>query len=249
MNPYLNRFRHGEYLQYMRDVLNLLNKQDTTALQLSNQVAELTTATNSIDAAFKQSKGSTITQDIIALDDKRDRAIVGIRMLANTYKYHYNEQLKLAATKIAKSIGIYGNDITRKNYQEETAIINSIIQDFETNTELLEALAKINATEWVAELKKQNKEFEEKYVERVEETATNPFINVPSLRENATTIYRALIERIRAHVILSDNVIYSELISKVEVLTNQYNQAVDNRSKTTTTIDTTIINLQNDEEE
>lgn len=235
MNPYLNRFRHGEYLQYMRDVLTLLNKQDVTALQLNEQVAELTTITNSIDAAFKQSKGSAITQEIIALDDKRDRAIVGIRMLANTYKYHYNIQLEIAATKIAKAIAVYGNDITRKNYQEETATINSIVQDFETNTELVEALVTIHATEWVAELKKQNKEFEEKHLARVEETATNPLINVPNLREEATTIYRALISRIQAHTILSDNAIYAALISKIEVLANQYNQAVDNRSTTNTT--------------
>ncbi|CAL2089771.1 conserved protein of unknown function [Tenacibaculum sp. 190524A02b] len=234
INLYLNRYRHGEYIQYMRDVISLLNNEDTEALQLKTYVNTLTEITNSVDAAYKQSKASEMTPEVEALDTKRDRAIVGIRKLAITYTYHYNEVLEAAGTAITKAIDIYGKDITKKSYQEETAIISSIVKDIEASAELTAAIATLDASDWLVELKQKNSEFEKKYLERVKESAANPLQNVPGLRDEGKATYKELIKRIQAHAILSDNALYAEFVAQIDVLTSKYNQVVDNRSKNNT---------------
>ncbi|WP_417785974.1 hypothetical protein [Tenacibaculum sp.] len=65
-SPYLNRYRNGEYLQYMKDILQLVNLQDVDALALTNPTNELTTIVNRIDSLYQQVQGSSLTQEIIA---------------------------------------------------------------------------------------------------------------------------------------------------------------------------------------
>ena len=230
--PYVNRFRNGEYLQYMKDVLKLVNQQDVALLELTDQRDTLTGLTTQIDEVFQQSLGSAITQEIIALDERRDRAFVGIKAVLNGFTYHNNASKQDHAKNAIHSIDVYGKDITRKSYQEETAIISSCINDFETKPELIAAVNDLNLTDWLAELKSANETFGTKYIERVGETAANPLTSISELRTATTFAYKTLMSHIQAHDVLGDNATYASLIEEVEVLTKQYNLVVDNRTST-----------------
>ena len=50
ISPYLTRYRHGEYLQYMKDVLELVKAQDVDALLLTEPTQSLTLKTAKIEA-------------------------------------------------------------------------------------------------------------------------------------------------------------------------------------------------------
>lgn len=227
---YLTRYRNGEYLQYMKDVLVLVNLQDVALLELTEQRDTLNSLTNQIDEAFLQSLGSALTQEIILLDERRDKAFIGIKTLLSGYTYHYDTTQQDHAKNILLSIDIYGKDITRKSYQEETAIINSLINDLETQPELIAAINAINISDWVNELKTSNQAFGSKYIERVGETAANPITNITELRATTSTAYRTLISHIQAHDVLGNNPSYATLLEEIDVLTKQYNLVLDNRS-------------------
>lgn len=233
-SPYLNRYRNGEYLQYMKDILQLVNLQDVDALALTNPTNELTTIVNRIDSLYQQVQGSSLTQEIIALDTRRDKAITGIRTLVSAYANHFNEATISAANALLATINTYGTDIARKSYQEQTAILDSISKDFETEPELIQAISLLDIATWVAELKNANTEFSAKYIERVGETAASPENNVEELRVEATLAYRKLVLHIEAHATLSENEAYSTLLNEINVLAKQYNLVVDNRSKSST---------------
>lgn len=237
--PYLTRYRNGEYLQYIKDVLDLVNKQDVDVLELTQQRNELTTNVNTIDATYQQSLGSALTQEIIDLDTRRDNAMIGIRAVASGFLYHYNTATKKQAQDIINTISIYGSDITRKNYQEETAVLNSLIKDLETKEEVTVAIAALSLNDWLAELKAANEAFTGKYLERVEETAANPSTSIIELRALTSIAYKNLISHIEAHNVLSNTVAYNTMLVEIEVLTKQYNLVVDNRTASNTTDNST----------
>ncbi len=231
--PYLNRYRHGEFLQYLKDILQLLGEQDIAALQLTTQHDALQPQVAAIDAAFKQSQGSEITQELITLDEQRDNALTGLRAVINGYQYHFEQATSNAAKALLNNIDNHGNNIQRLSYQEQTAVLNSIIADWEGQTELTAAVTALNLTTWLDYLKTTNSSFATRYLSRVEEQAANATGDIPELREQATTSYRALIAHIKAHATLATAPQHSTLLEQISVLAGQYNQVVDNRSATT----------------
>ena len=231
--PYLNRYRHGEILQYFKDILQLLGEQDIAALQLTAQHDALQPQVAAIDAAFKQSQGSDITQELITLDDERDNTLTGLRAVINGYQYHFEEATSNAAKALLSNVDNHGTNIQRLSYQEQTAVLDSIIADWEGQAELTAAVGTLNLTAWLAHLKTTNSNFATRYLARVEEQAANPTGDIPQLREEATASYRALIAHIEAHATLGTAAEHSTLLEQISVLAGQYNQVVDNRSSST----------------
>ncbi len=228
--PYLNRYRNGEYLQYMTDITELLSKQDLETLQLTAQKVTLDSIVHKIDAAFKQSQGSELTQEVVALDERRDRAIVGLRGVIDSYRYHFDSTITDAASILNNIIAAHGDNIQRLSYQEETAIINSIVKDMETEAEAIAAVATLHLGSWLAELKESNITFSAKYLDRVGEAALHPSSDIPKLRVQATEAYRTLVNHILAHATLGNTEAYTILLNQIDILAGQYNQVVNNRS-------------------
>lgn len=239
---YLTRFRNAEYLQYMNDVLELVNKEDVTALLLTTQRDDLSNAVSSINNSFQQTLGSALTQDVIDLDNRRDRAFMGLKAMITSFTYHFDATTKAFAETALATINNYGKDVTRKSYQEETAILTSLIHDFETEQDLIDASTALSLTDWLTELKDANVAFAAKYLERVGDTAANPITNLTDLRAVATTAYKSLVDHIQAHAVLGTDATYATLVDEIDVLTKQYNLVVDNRTgNTTTPVDDDIV--------
>ncbi len=232
--PYFTRYRHGEFLQYLVDVLTIVDKEDLNALLLQPQRDQLQTLTDQIDDLFNRSQASAITQQLIALDDRRDRAIVGIRAYIESYQYHFDPALVTASTALRNDLNRHGNNIPRLSYQEETIVLSKIIEDWSTTTELTNAVTALNLGNWITELQDANTAFAESYIDRVTETSANPTTTIIGLRIEAITAYRALLAHIQAHATLGTNAIYDELDNQISTLAGQYNQVVDNRTTTPT---------------
>ncbi|MFC5048562.1 DUF6261 family protein [Aquimarina hainanensis] len=230
--PYLSRFRHGGFLQYMKDILSLLVQQDLNTLQLTTQKAALEAPVEKIDAAFQQEKGSTLTQEIILLDERRDRAIVGIKTLAEAYTYHFKAAVAEAGRAILSMIQAHGTSIQRMSYQEETATLDNIIDELENDRELVASVRRLHLESWVTELKSANTLFTHSYLERVEETAANQVYDIKELRKEATDAYRILMRHIEAHATLGNHEVYPILVNQIDVLAGQYNQVIENRAAT-----------------
>lgn len=232
--PYLVRYRNGEFLQYMTDVLQLIDSQNAKTLKLEVQVGALQPLVTQIDNAYKQSQGSHLTQEVTALDETRDRYLTGIRSVIEGYTYHYDAAYANAAKTLLAILSAHGERIQKLSYREETAVLDSIFKDFEDHT-AAKAVQTLHLTTWIAELKASNARFTEAYLQRVSEAAAYPLANVPELRLQATEAYRALVKHIQAHRTLGGVQAYTTLVNEIDVLAGQYNQVIDNRRSTTTT--------------
>ncbi len=227
--PTLDRFRNSEFLQYMKDVLELVNAQEVDTLQLTTQRDALATLTNQMDDLFQQEKSSGITQELIDLDARRDKAFMGIKANLEAYNYHYDNGMQSAARSLLFNLNNYGTNIPRMNYQAETAVIDSMLSDWETETDLINAISTAGLTNWVAELKTANQAFNDRYLARVSESAANPATSFTSVREVSTNAYRELTAHVEAHATLGSNAVHQELVNEFGVLAKQYNQTVSLR--------------------
>ena len=236
-SPYLNRYRNAEYIQYMTDVLAFLEPHDLVALQLADPQTALVAVVEELNIAFKQPPGSELTPEIVALDDRRDRAISGLKRITESYTYHFMPQTAEAGSLLYLNISKHGDNLPRLGYQEQTAVLSSIIRDWESQAALVAAVSTLGLNAWLRELKTSNAEFAAKYLERVGKAAHNPAAPISELREQGTDTYRKLINHITAHATLSDNKVYTDLLNEIDVLAGKYNQTVQNRSTSNTPTD------------
>ncbi|CAL2095785.1 DUF6261 family protein [Tenacibaculum sp. 190524A02b] len=237
-NPNLIRYRNVEFVQYLRQTLETINKQEVAELQLTEPLNTLTTVFNKLFDAFQLAQGSAITKEIQALDARRDKAVTGIRTLVVAYGSHFEEAIATQANLVLDAIDRYGANIARRAYNEQTGILYSIVKDIEGEASLTQALTDLSLEEWFAELKAANIEFDTRYIERIEERADVPDIKFLELRKEATEAYSVLVEHIKAHKTLSANVVYGVLLDRLSEFAKQYNQAVANRTASNTDTNT-----------
>ena len=247
--PTLDRFRNSEFLQYMKDVLELVNTNDVDALQVTTQRDALATLTNQMDDLFQQEQSSGITQELIDLDARRDKAFMGIKANLEAYNYHYDDRMESAARSLLFNLNNYGTNIPRMNYQAETAVIDSMLSDWETETNLINAVTTTGLTDWIAELKAGNEAFNARYLARVSESAANPATSFTSVREVATNAYKVLTAHVEAHATLGSNATHQELVNEFGILAKQYNQTVGLRLRSDTTSESSEEGDEQDENE
>ncbi|AXG70818.1 hypothetical protein KORDIASMS9_03064 [Kordia sp. SMS9] len=238
--PVFSRYRNSEFLQYMKDVLELVNAQDVDALQLTAQRDDLLSMTQQMDTLFQQEQSSGITQELIDLDTRRDRAFMGIKGLLESHEYHYEEVMQNAARSLLYNLNSFGTNIPRMNYQAETAVIDSMLADWSTEPDLTAAITTTGISNWVAELTAANAGFNDRFLARVSESAANTSKSFTTMRDDSNTVYRVLVAHIEAHATLGTNATHQSLVNEISELATQYNQTVNARlrSDTTDTSDT-----------
>ncbi|WP_298427919.1 DUF6261 family protein [uncultured Kordia sp.] len=227
--PVYSRYRNSELLQYMKDVLELVNANDVDVLQLTTQRDALATLIAQMDNLFQQEQSSGITQELIDLDDRRDKAFIGIKATLEANQYHFDETVKDAAASLLYNMNSYGTNIPRMNYQAETAVIDSMLSEWETETVLIAAIATLGLGGWIAELKIANQVFNDRYLARISESAANPATSFTAIRDVVISTYRELTAHVQAHATLGSNATHQELVNEISVLAKQYNQTISVR--------------------
>ena len=229
--PILNDYRNSEFLQYMKDVVKLVNAFDVTSLGLAALRDALTIHTEALATAFEQNTQHSYTKVLETLDAQRDQLFLGIKYVLQGNTYHFDAVKQEAAKRLLFHMQSYGKRVTRANYQAQTAIIDSMLADWNTESNLQEAVTLLKLTEWITRLQEVNREFNEHYIARVSDTAANPMVSFYSLRTDAKTSYRSLLAAIRAYQTLNANEAYAAIYHKIFELARQYNQVVKMRRK------------------
>lgn len=225
--PFLHRYPNTSYLQYMKDVIGILNQHDIVALKLSRQTGVFQSMVNRMNEAYELSQGSGLTEEIIKLDEKRNRAILGLKNVTEGYTYHYEPNIANAARLLNDSIRLYIDEIRRVSFMEQTIAFSTIIKDWETNGVLIDAMSILNLGNWLAELKNFNTGFSYQYSDCVDDVAANLSMDVPKIRLEVTEVYRTLINHIRVHAAFGGVQTYTIILNEIEKIVRKYNQTID----------------------
>lgn len=227
----LRNLRNAEYLQYMKDFAGIINLNNPAALQIATKLNAFNTKTTELEDLFKRALASDRTKGILALDERRDDALNGIFYFLQGYTYHFEEEKRNNAQLLMAHMAIYGSGISRQNYQAETATIDNILRDFDTETDLKDAVTAFDLQSWLDELTDANTQFNSEYLSRTQEYGDANPDTIKSKREEVNVAYYALRDRIDAlHTLVETPTSpYSTVINQLNALTDQYNTLLVNR--------------------
>jgi hypothetical protein len=180
---------------------------------------------------FALQRGSLLSDDITALDERRDNAIVGIKGIAESYQKHFQKEKKEAGERIEMAIDKYGKAIHKQNLLAETESIRNIVSDFEGDVLLQNAVTLLDIADWISELKEANLAFNNMYLKRNEESLSKPEANMAELRKPAIELYRKVIKRLESLDDVSPSPEVTKILGLLDELIVKYNQTIAQRNK------------------
>ncbi|BAX80980.1 DUF6261 family protein [Labilibaculum antarcticum] len=230
---HLTNLRHNEFIQFIINYLEILSKNDLTALKLQPQSDNLSALIASMIALYKPDKGSSITKILLEDDNRRDKSLVGIQTVINAYTYHFDAEIKESADVLTASLKKYGTAITKQNYQGETATVNSILDEWKRESAFVNAINKLALTDWVVELGTANTQFNTDYLDRAKEDAESPEIKIVDLRKQIIQAYYELSNRVNAFATIGEVETYTDMVKHSNSIIEKYNAVIVARAAKT----------------
>lgn len=226
----LQSLRNGEYIQLLKDVNALVAEQNPVALQLEAAYTGLQAEVVLLDELFKLAQGNLITDELIALDARRDAALTGLQSLINGFTYSTNPDTAQAARLLQANLSLFGSNIARDNYQSQTTTMRNIIDDWRRDAALQNAATQLGLSGFVQEMEAANNLFEAKYIERAKALAGVTPESIGLRRESANAAYYRLRDRINAFWTIQEGAEpYQKLIDNINSLVNFYINLINRR--------------------
>lgn len=188
-----SRFNVNLHVAFHHAVLNRL--QQTGADSLGILPAHLDAYASAIEAeqdSVRKTSASAITPEIQLLDQQRDNLYRHIRNLFLNLTYSSRPELQaLAPLAEEKITSVFGSDIPSMGMQEESALIRGFLLDARQYFTTAQ-LTQIGVAEEMTQLAALNDQFEEKYLERIDEYATQEKGLAERLRQDTDACYARL---------------------------------------------------------
>lgn len=229
VSPAYRSLRNSEFISFAEYVVIVCNQNNPRALKIEEQLNGFVSTFGELNRLFKIAQGNKLTGEVQAMDDRRDRALIGIRMYAECHLFHYNTELRQASKLVLATYNKYGKSLHRLNYYAETGVINSLTGDFTTELELVSAIGTLGLKEWVEELSTANRLFTELFIARSGTNAAKPDGKLETQRLVCIEQYDTLARHITAHSTLTPSAEYEKLIKELNDIIEGYNALVAKR--------------------
>lgn len=225
------QLRNGEYVQFATSVINLLQQNDPAALGIVPQLAAFQSISDLIEDLYGTYHGSRITPQIHTLDQRRGRAISGIRLYLGGLVYHYDPAISAAAHTLVRNMKLHGAGIARQNYMAETANISHIIDHWASNAKLAAAVATLQLAPWLAELQAANDAFHTQYMLRTVENAAASPTNIKEQRVLSEKLYYTLRNALGALALVHNYAQpWGNAVNDLNALIGQYKTLLSSRA-------------------
>ena len=221
-----SKLRNEEHFQFQTEFKGLVEEYTPETLDISAVWAVYLPLYADESEALDVIRKSAVTGELAEADHARDSLFRG---LCNTVKGaagHFNPAIKEAAARIQIALDHYGN-INVKPYDEQTAAINNLIDEF--NTTYTADVAMLGIGDWVSELQTTNNNFEALMQERYSEDAGKTQLKMKEVRAEIDDAYRAITERIDALVIVNGPENYSGFVNELNQRVEKYNNLLAQR--------------------
>jgi hypothetical protein len=226
----LSRLRNAEFIQFIKNFLAIVLANDPAALNVQLQYNNLLQMLAVLEGLFITEQGSIITEDVSAIDARRDKAITGFALLVNALGYHPDAATAKHAQLIDRQVKQYGGNIARQNYQAESAIIDNLLVDLAARPELAAAVTALNLVDWIKEMQQSNTAFNNTYLQRTDEIGAAPKDKIFAKRQEAGTLYQKLRDFIDSFYTINEGAEpYNKTANSLNALINQYNTMLAGR--------------------
>ena len=209
----LTKLRLMNFYQVMTNVQLFLSQEDLETLKLKDAAKVFDEKYKAFDAAVQPMRGDVDTKELNKLDERRDKALIGLYGHVRVFTGFPEEAKATAAQQLQAVLLKYDKAPQTKPLREETAIVSNIVSDLEV-ADAKAKLTLIGADKWLDELKDANKKFEAAYNAR---TQRNMDL-VGQTKEKRIALddeYRRLAHTINALATLGGEAPYKRLMSSI----------------------------------
>ena len=209
----LTKLRLMNFYQVMTNVQLFLSQEDLETLKLKDAAKVFDEKYKAFDAAVQPMRGDVDTKELNKLDERRDKALIGLYGHVRVFTGFPEEAKATAAQQLQAVLLKYDKAPQTKPLREETAIVSNVVSDLEV-ADAKAKLTLIGAEKWLDELKDANKKFEAAYNAR---TQRNMDL-VGQTKEKRIALdgeYRHLAHTINALATLGGEAPYKRLMSSI----------------------------------
>ena len=221
--------RDAEYLQFLSSTIDCVEENDPLILNIQPQLINLRNAFIASSDLFKLPQDSPLSKEILAVDKRRNAAILGISGIVRSYSKHFNTAYREAAKLLQRNLTLHGKKIYMMNYQEKSAIISSLTEDWEDNPTLAAASTLLHLDDWTAELKESNTAFIDLYILRTQEYGAKSTATFRQKRKEGMAAYFELIKHLKARAITNNAVDYTKVLRQIDASLEQYKTLLNGR--------------------
>ena len=230
----LNLLRNHEFVQLFRDIKGLILMHDTGKLMIEEEFRAFVTVLDELDEVFgNYNRMSKYTQQLVRIGKERNQAVSGLKGYMRVMIKHYEQDKSKAAQLLLARIESYGSSIPRLNDEAETTVIKNLVDNFEQDIRLKTALETLDLTAWVGHLKSKNDEFSEIYHQRLSDLAVKSNASLAKVRPKAYQLYKELIDRINAALMVFKTPQLKKLGRQINVLSKRYQDIPKLRRRST----------------
>lgn len=179
-------------------------------------------------AGIGAERGKELKDDIDEADSRRDSLLIAIIQFLRAQNTWNNAATNGAAESLLSIIKAHGNYITRASYEKESALLDSILVEFE-KPEPASALATLNLTMLAGELKDAQTQFKALYQRSaVLELGKAGVISPTSLRKETIDILNTIIDYLNVMYTVNSRG-YGRLATNIAELVNSLNGKIRTR--------------------
>lgn len=220
------KFRNSIFIGLLNDGVTIAEKYNLVTLKLNDGVSKIKTNILKLNELYALARKNGNTEVLEELDERRDKAIIGIKSLTEAYLNHFDNLKVNAAKNILINYEKYGKRIDKLNYLAETEALRSFINDFDTDTKLKGNATLLHLTDWLIELKAANEDFNSVYLNRNKELSEQPDQNLKDLRGPAIEDFTLFYNLVTAYNTINPNTDYKKLLNELNELLIKYNATV-----------------------
>jgi hypothetical protein len=173
-------------------------------------------------------RGSELSKVIAEADKLVDRYVIGIKSMVEAAVHHFDPQVVEAAESIEKRLKIFGR-IEKKPYEEESAAVKVLL--FELRNEYASKAELIGLTPWIDKLEAAEAEFDVVFkLRNTQRAGKADGLNMKSLNDRIFPVYRRMIKRLNAAIILNESPALIEFVNELNKQINYANEHGDHRT-------------------
>lgn len=221
--------RKAEFLHCYKQIIEIC-RGHTLVPSITEALAALELVLTSLTGRISYLRRTPLTDALEALERRRDMALSGLHLLANSCSRHYEPSIAEAGRTLLEGINHFGKKLTLLNYMAKTEVVAALVSRLNGSGPLAEAANVLPLVkDWAQELWLVNEAFNETFINRSQIRAEQPTQTFTELRPSINEAYRLLADRIVAQQTLYPSDDMAQLIAELNELVEGYKRVANDR--------------------
>jgi hypothetical protein len=226
---HLNSFASiSETADISNSVNEAIEKASLTDEFLTRQNQQLKSTAAEMIAGIGAKRGKELKDEVDEADALRDSLFIALTQFVKAHITWNNARTSSAANTIMSIIKSHGNSIVRQSYEKESALLDSLLGEFE-KPPILSALKLLNLSELAGELKAAQTQFKTLYQQSALLESGKAGVIAPSSISKDAVINLNLITDYLNVMYKANPEVYGKLASNIAELVNSLNGKIRTR--------------------